>query len=52
MLCAVKGFKPQGLLVYRLCLPPDTPIILYKEFVHSICRGVASILHSYLLVSA
>ena len=23
----VKGFRPHGLLVYRLCLPPDTPII-------------------------
>ena len=28
ILCSkVKGFRPQGLLVYRLCLPPDTPII-------------------------
>ena len=28
-LCSqVKGFRPHGLLVYRLCLPPDTPIIL------------------------
>jgi len=27
-LCSqVKGFRPHGLLVYRLCLPPDTPII-------------------------
>ena len=24
----VKGFRPHGLLVYRLCLPPDTPIII------------------------
>ena len=23
----VKGFRPHGLLVYRICLPPDTPII-------------------------
>jgi len=22
-----KGFRPHGLLVYRLCLPPDTAII-------------------------
>ena len=28
-LCSkVKGFRPHGLLVYRLCLPPDTPIII------------------------
>ena len=33
MLCAVKGFRPHGLLVYRLCLPPDTPII-YSYFVN------------------
>ena len=27
-LCSkVKGFRSYGLLVYRLCLPPDTPII-------------------------
>ena len=27
-LCSqVKGFTPHGLLVYRPCLPPDTPII-------------------------
>ena len=30
MLCAVKGFRPHGLLVYRLCLPPDTPIIFRR----------------------
>ena len=24
---SVKGFRPHGLLVYRLCLPPDTLII-------------------------
>ena len=29
-LCSsVKGFRPHGLLVYRLCLPPDTPIIYF-----------------------
>ena len=28
-LCSyVKGFRPHGLLVYRLCFPPDTSIIL------------------------
>jgi len=26
--CSVQGFRPHGLLVYRLCLPPDTPIII------------------------
>ena len=27
-LCSkVKDFRPHGLLVYRPCLPPDTPII-------------------------
>jgi len=27
-LCSkVKGFRLHGLLVYRLCLPPDTPIV-------------------------
>jgi len=34
-LCSlVKGFRPHGLMVYRLCLPPDTPIIFkgYKNW--------------------
>jgi len=32
-LCSkVKGFRPHGLLVYRLCLPPDTPIIYLKLY--------------------
>ena len=32
-LCSqVKGFRPHGLLVYRLCLPPDTPIIFIYLF--------------------
>jgi len=29
-LLTVKGFRPHGLLVCRLCLPPDTPIIFHK----------------------
>ena len=31
-LCSqVKGFRPHGVLVYRLCLPPDTSIIFFKS---------------------
>ena len=34
-LCSqVKGFGPHGLLVYRLCLPPDTPIIFIIFIFH------------------
>jgi len=30
-LCSqVEVFRPHGLLVYRLCLPPDTPIIFTR----------------------
>ena len=35
MLCAVK-LRVLGLLVYRLCLPPDTPNTLKSYYVYSI----------------
>jgi len=39
----VKGFRPHGLLVYRLYLPPDTPIIfIYLVLVPTCTRGLPS----------
>ena len=36
----VKGFRPHGLLVYRLCLPSDTPIIFKFLFINFILYSV------------
>ena len=38
----VKGFKPLGLLVYRLSLPPDTPIIINHN------KGIDTLDKSYI----
>ena len=38
-LCSyVNGFRPHGLLVYRLCFPPDTPIIFISNYYYQFIK--------------